>query len=297
MNKSVILTILVLSLVCPPLITGCAGPDPEDEPSAVPLVRLLPGSPGYEGDGTVCGLLNGEYLVKHQKKQTVQEKDPRGKVWIRHEEDWYAVGANGVINKIASPTAGQIPVPAGTVALTDGDTPDRGDKIDFYNNRYNKFAVNTITGLVNGETYGVYRYAELANGDTAGRYKGRLQTENVNSVVNLKGLSVGQSIGLFDEGSIGVNGVSGPFNNNNHLIVLVNTGLRWTEKPQSLIGNTPLRPTIQIDGYDYDIVIEKLSALEGEVSAAAVETEGQQYFILTGSSDFRGYIRLMAKTN
>jgi hypothetical protein len=250
---------------------GCGSPG--NEPPEVPLVRLLPGSPGYEGDGAVRGLLNGEYLVKHQKKQTAQKKDPKGRVWARYEEDWYAVGAEGAIMKIASPTASEIPAYAGTVPLTDG----------------------TIPGLVNGETYGVYRYAELSNGDTVGRFSGRLQTKNVNAVANLQGLSAGEKIGLFDESIIGVRGVSGPLNNNNHLVVLVGTGLRWTEKPQSLVGDTLIRPTIQIDGYDYDIVIEKLSALEGEVSVAAVEAEGQQYFILTGSSDFRGRITLAAK--
>ena len=101
---------------------------------------------------------------------------------------------------------------------------------------------------------------------------------------------------MYDQADdIGFNGVSGPLNNNNELIVLVDTGLRWTEKPQTLIGNAAANPIIRIEGYDYDIVIEKLNALEGEVSAAAVEKEGQQYFILTGSSDFRGRITLAAK--
>jgi hypothetical protein len=290
MNKSVILGVLVFSLVW---VNGCG--DLGDEPPAVPLVRLLPGSPGYEGDGAVHGLLNGEYLVKHQKKETLQEKDPTGKVWTRHEEDWYAVGAEGTTEKIASSTAGEIPASAGTESLNKGTAPNHSDKTDFYDNRYSKFALNSITGLVNGETYGVYRYAELANGDNVGRYRGRLQTENVNAVVNLKGMSAGQSIGLFDEGSVGANGVTGPLNDNNRLVVLVNTGLSWTEKPQSLIGNAASNPTIRMDGYDYDIVIEKLNALEGNVSVAAVETEGQRYFILTGSSDFRGHIRLTAK--
>ena len=279
--------------MCPLLITGCGSI--EDDPPAVLLVRLLPGSPGYEGDGTVYGLLNGEYLVKHQKKQTWQEKDPMGRVLIRHEEDWYAVGTFGIINKIASPTASSIPETAGTVPLIDGDTPEHGNRTDYYDNRYSRYAINIISGLVNGETYGIYRYAELSGGENIGRYRGRLQTENVNAIVNLKGLSPGHSVGLFDEGTQGLNDVSGPLNDYNHLVVLVGTGLSWTEKPQSLIANAASNPTIQIGGYDYDIVIEKLNALEGDVHVAAIETEGQQFFILTGSSDFRGYIRLMPK--
>jgi len=190
MNKNVIiLIILVLLAVCPLLVTGCGSPG--DEPPAVPLVRLLPGSPGYEGDGAVFGLLNGEYLVKHQKRQTVQEKDPMGRVWARHEIDWYAVGGDGTINKIASAT-GEIPSSAGTGRLNLGTDPAHNNWSDFYDNRYGKFARNSISGLVNGETYGVYRYAELSNGDLIGRYKGKLQTENVNAVANLKNMLPGQ---------------------------------------------------------------------------------------------------------
>ena len=271
------------------LISGCGGL--EEEPLAVPLVRLLPGSPGYEGNGMVYGLLNGTYLVKHQKKETRQEKNPEGEVRIWHEEDWYAVGFGGSIVKIAS-SINEIPVSAGSLPLTDSSHPTHGSST-FYNDRYNTFAVNVIAGLANGETYGLYRYAELSNGDSIGRRNGQLQTENVNAIANLKGLSVGQSINLFDAGSS--IGTSGLFNNNNQLLVLVGTGLYWTKSPQSLIGNTASNPTIQINGLDYDIVIEKLIASEGDVSVAAIETDGQQYFILSGSSDFTGFIRIKAK--
>ena len=292
MNKSVILTVLALSLACLLTAAGCAGPG--DEPPVVPLVRLLPGSPGYEGDGAVYGLLNGEYLVKHQKKQTKQGKDPEGRIRIWHEEDWYAVGAYGVIKKIDT-SASNIPLPAGTVKLADGDTPPEQRNEAYYKDRYSDFALNLITGLANGETYGVYRYAELSNGEAVGRYRGKLQTENVNAFANLKGLSAGQSVGLFDDGRNSVSGLSGPLNDNNHLVVLVGTGLNWTEKPQTLTANAASNPTIQVAGYDYDIVVEKLAASEGDASVAAIEEEGQQYFILTGSSDFRGYIRVTAK--
>jgi len=299
-NVQVVLLIMVVSFIC--LLTGC--PEAGEEPSSLhALVELLPGSPGYEGDRSVYGLLNGSYLVKHQKRETWQEKDPDGRIRIFHEEDWYAVDADGVsLLKIAS-SAGDIPAGTQSALLEEGEYPLRGGQVgganalegdggnntyeSYHANRYTSYAVNSITGLVNGETYGVYRYGILSDGDTIGRYNGNLQTEDVNTVVNLKGLTAGQSIGLFDTAM--PNGGSGLLNSNNHLVVLAPTRLYWTRTPQTVFTNIRLR------GYNYDIIIEDRDSAEGNAAVSAIELDGQKYFILTGNGKFAGSISIVPK--
>ena len=296
---------MVLSLITvvffTSLLTSC--PEIGDEPSSLhALVELLPGSPGYGGNGAVYGLINGSYLVMHQKKQTHQDKDPEGRIRIWHDEDWFAVDGSGIVSKIASSTSG-IPTAVQSALLENGEYVLRGGQAgganslegdggtnayeSYHANRYTSFAVNSIAGLVNGETYGVYRYGVLFNGDNVGRYNGQLQTEDVNSVVNIKGLTAGQSIGLFDTAL--PNGGSGLLNSTNHLVVLVPTGLHWTRTPQVVFTN------IRLLGYDYDIIIESRDSANGDAVVSAVEFDGQQYFILTGSNRFAGFIRIVHK--
>ena len=296
---AVILLPEVILFAC--LLASC--PEAEEKPSSLyAMVELLPGSPGYGGDGAVYGLLNGTYIVMHQKKQTRQEKDPAGRIRVFHETDWYAVveqkkggKVERVLKNIASSTDG-IPANAQSALLEDGKYPPRipdfqGVGADIYSafhaDRYRVYAVNSITGLVNGETYGVYRYGALSNGESVGRHNGRLHTEDANTVVNLKGLKAGQSIGMYDvdvpDGRIGL------LNSNNRLVVLVPTGLRWTETPQTVFTNVRLR------GYKYDVIIEDMDFTDGNAQVAAVESEGQQYFILTGNTKFAGYIRIVEK--
>jgi len=293
MNENVRIAVVSLVtavlLVC--LLSGC--PEVGEEPSSLyALVELLPGSPGYGGNEAVHGLLNGAYLVKHQKRQTWQEKDPEGRIRIFHEEDWYAVGSDGAVSQIASSTDG-IPADAESALLEAGRPPLRIPDFNsnayqiYHNDRYTIYAVNSITGLVNGETYGVYRYGVLSNGESVGRYSGTVQTEDVNTVVNLRGLSIGQSIGLFDK--ILPDGGSGLLNSNNHLVVLAPTRLYWTKTPQTVFTNVRLR------GYDFDIIIEDKDSIEGNASVSAIDVEGQMYFILTGNTNFAGYIRIVAK--
>ena len=291
----------VLMILTSWLFSGCGGV--EDEPAVVPLVFLLPGSPGYEGDGAVKGLLNGAYLVMHQKKQTVQEKDPAGRIQIFHEEDWYALDPDGAVSKIASSTGG-IPAAVENTPLSGGkdiifpSAPSNTFHEEYYNNRYNLYAANSITGLVNGESYGVYRYGELKDGQRVGRVVGHLVTYNVNTVVNIKNLAVGESIFLIDRVDTDpIVRPSGVFNDNNRLVVLVGTGLYWTEIPLSLNEDTVMGAALRLIGYDFDIIIEKVTDSFGWVSVDAVKQDGQKYFILTGSLDFKGRIVIAGKGN
>jgi hypothetical protein len=302
MNKNVrIAVVLSITVLSACLLASC--PEIGEEPSSLyALVELLPGSPGYEGNEAVYGLLNGSYLVKHQKKLTQQDKDPEGRIRIWHEEDWYAVDGDGLVSKIASSTS-EIPASATNAVLENGEYVFRGGMTaganalegdggsnayeSYHANRYTSYAVNTIKGLVNGEAYGVYRYGELSDGNNIGRYNGELQTEDVNTAVNLKGLLPGQSIGLFDTAM--ANGGNGLFNRNNHLLVLAPTGLYWTKAPQVVYANIRLR------GYDCDIIIEDRDSTEGRSTVSAVEFDGQQYFILTGTNRFTGFIKIVNK--
>ncbi|MCL2044525.1 MAG: hypothetical protein FWG89_10340 [Treponema sp.] len=278
---------------------GCGELD--SDPAVVPLVSLLPGSPGYAWHSAVRGLLNGEYLVMHQKKETWQEKDPAGKMQIFHKEDWYAVRADRSVYFIASSTGG-IPAAVNTVSLSDGEDvffpalPSTTFHEEYYTNRYDIYAVNIILGLVNGETYGVYRYGELNNGQRVGRGIGHLQTYNVNTVVNIKDLTVGEYIYLIDR--VDINPTvqpSGPFNDNNHLVVLVDTSLYWTEIPLTLNEDASMGAAIRLIGYDFDIIIEKVSDSLGWVSVDAIKQEGQKHFILSGSPAFEGRIIIAGK--
>jgi len=297
MNLTVALFVLMILTSC--FFTSCG--DVGDEPAVVSLVTLLPGSPGYEGDGEVKGLLNGSYLVMHQKKQTVQEKDPAGRIQIFHEEDWYALDWGGEVLKIASSTRG-IPALVENTPLFGGvdvefpNAPSDDFYKDYYNERYNYYAVNSITGLVNGETYGVYRYGELSDGQRVGRVIGDLQTYNVNTVVNIKGLAVGESIFLVDRMDIEMLAMpSGVFNDNNHLVVLVDTGLYWTEIPLELTEKSSSGAVLRLIGKDFDIVIEKIDDSNGRVSVDAIKQDGQSHFIMTGNPNFKGRIAIASK--
>jgi len=289
MKKNFVIALVVLA-AC--LFAAC-GELVEKPSSLYSLVEVLPGPPGYEGNGAVHGLLNGTYLVKHQKKQTRQDKDPEGRIRIWHEEDWYAVDADGAVRKIASSTGG-IPRPAGSVPLEKGEYGFRGgspyDRI--HPHWYTLYAVNSITGLVNGETYGVYRYGELKDGDNIGRFNGQLQTEDANAFANIINLRPGETISLFD--TVLDNGTSGLLNDNNHLVVLTGTGLYWTKTPQSVVTNT------RIKGYDFDILIESRESASGAmdvtpIEVSPIEFDGQPYFILTSSGAFAGNIRIVNK--
>jgi len=280
-------------------LSGCG--EIEDEPAVVPLVSLLPGSPGYEGDGAVKGLLNGAYLVMHQKKQTWQEKDPAGRIQILREEDWYSVGPDGAVLKIASSSDG-IPASVKNTSLDGGkdinfpSAPSSTFHEEYFNNRYDLYATNVITGLINGETYGVYRYGELKNGQRVGRVVGHLLTYNVNTVVNIKGLTVGEYVYLIDRADTDPTvRPSGVFNDNNRLVVLVDTGLYWTEIPLALNEDTFMGAALRLIGYDFDIVIEKVSDSYGWVSVDAVKHAGQNHFILTGNPNFKGRIVIASK--
>jgi len=297
MNLTVALFVLIIFTSC--FFSGCGGI--EDEPAVVPLVSLLPGSPGYEGDGAVKGLLNGAYMVMHQKKQTWQEKDPAGRIQILREEDWYAVGPDGAVLKIASSTGG-IPAVVKNTPLEDGkdikfpSAPSNTFHEEYFNNRYDSYATNVITGLVNGETYGVYRYGELKNGQRVGRVVGHMVTYNVNTVVNIKNLNVGEYILLIDRVDTDpAVRPSGVFNDNNHLVVLVGTGLYWTEIPLALNEDTSMDAALRLIGRDFDIIIEKVTDSFGWVSADAIKQDGQSHFILTGSPDFKGRIVIAGK--
>jgi len=299
--------ITVVFLAC--LMTAC--PEVGEEPSShYALVELLPGSPGYEGDGAVHGLLNGSYLVMHQKKQTQQDRDPEGRIRIWHEVEWFSVGKDGVISTIASSTS-DIPARVENTRLEKGEEVVRGNWYDneglstiyqdYHANRFTFFAVNSITGLDNGETYGVYRYGELSDGDNVGRYNGHLQSEDGNTFINLKGFKAGQSVGLFD--AILPDDGTGLLNANNHLVVLTPTRLHWTKTPQVVFTN------IRLSGYDYDIIIESRDSANGNAVVSAIEFDGQQYFILkahgskeaqiygnkTGNNNFAGFIRIVNK--
>ena len=292
------LVVFLPVLLLPFLLAGCGELGTEE--AIVPLVNLLPGSPGYEGDGTIHGLLNGSYLIKHQKKETTQKMDPAGRMQIYHEEDYYALDGNGALVKIASSNAA-IPSAVANTPLSGGldisfpvSTSDEFHA-GYYDNRYFLYAINTITGLVNGETYGVYRYGELNSGQRIGRIQGHLQTHNVNTIVNIRNLQTGGTIDMIDRRATDpANQSSGIFNANNHLVVLIGTGLYWTEIPQVLSEDSSVNAVLRIIGNDFDIVIEKITA-RGWVSVDAIKEDGQSYFVLTGSPDFRGRIVLAGK--
>jgi len=245
------------------------------EPVNPNLVNLLPGSAGVEGNGKVY-VPNGQYLVRHQKKDVNQEINPAGYDRFWHDEDWYAVDADGSVRWIAS-SAGDIPKAANSAKFT-----------AFFNKQDPAYE---ITGLVNGESYCVYRYGELLNNNRVGRLTGDIATGCYNTVVNLMNMSSTHVVNLW-ETSEDTGNRTGGLNDNNHWIVLVDTPLCWTEFPQTIKENN--NATILLRGYEYDIEI-KMRYPRGWVTAAPVESEGQRYFVITGATTFRGYITVLEK--
>jgi len=266
------------------------------EPVYPNLINLLPGSPGYAGDSQVLGLENGSFLVRHEKEKIHQEKDPAGKIRLWHEEEWFALNAEGeAVVKIAS-RASDIPKHVTTSALNAG--------LDItINGAPRTEAVNVINGLTNGEKYTVYYYGELLNGQRIGRtINGTLGLDgsqapiafysyNYNAVINLKNLSTNHQIQMFDQNE-NTGNRSGVFNDYNHYVVLVDTPLYWTEFQQTIYSQN--NATILLQGYTYNIEIRMMYD-RGFVSVDPIEEDGQQCFIMTGSTDFRGYITIRSK--
>ena len=246
------------------------------EPASPNLVSLLSGSPGYEGDGEVLGLRTDTlYLVRHEKEKVFQEQNPVGEIRMWHDEDWYAVNSSGSIVKIGS---------------SSDDIPGRLD-INA------KLPGTSISGFTNGERYNVYFYGELTSGERLGRTyeltpKPQLATFVYNTVVNLRRLGPNQQINVWEEDEDTGNRAGPLHPTANHLIVLVNTPLYWTEYPQTLIGVAGA--TIRVRGYDYDIEIQSKYARD-LATVAPIEKDGQKYFILTGTYSYRGYIKIVEK--
>jgi hypothetical protein len=103
-------------------------------------------------------------------------------------------------------------------------------------------------------------------------------------------------------GSGGYQTFSQPLNNNNHMIVLVNTPLEFYEF-QRIVPSTTGRQ-LRLKGKDYDIVIEcgdrdfpiegdptfpYLVANHGSFTVDPIR-EGDMYFVLTASHQWRGKI-------
>jgi len=252
------------------LLSGC---EELEEPLKTQLVNLLHGSSGIEGDGIVYGLPNGHYIIKHQKKTINQSIDKAGKVRIWHDEDWYTLDADGSIIWAAS-TASDIPKSANNTPLSAGP------------------ANNVIKGLTNGESYTVYRYGELVNGNRVGRLNGQIATDCYNAFINLKNMSTNDTINLWETNENTGNRTGG-LNDNNYWVVLVDTPLYWTEHPKTIreINNA----TIILEGYDYDIEIS-MRFPRGWVTVAPIEEEGQWYFKMTGANVFRGHITILEKS-
>lgn len=294
-NIAAVLPVLVLFLA------GCKGGFGDiDEPPVVSLINLTQGSAGYEGNGMVLGLRSARYVVKHELKEAVQEKDPKGRVRIFPKEDWYTVDQDGRIAKISSSTGG-IPSIIGSEVLSNGTS---GTSRDHY-----------IIGLTNGEKYTVYFYGEPTDGDlitrlnpspAAGAPAVASYTSNV--FANLKNMNPGDKILVADRttnesGASGYQTFSQVFNKNNHMVVLVNTPLHFTEFPRTFGAVTG--SDVRIRGYDYDIVITSgdrdtpapqapyyMAANYGLLTVSAIEKDGQQYFILTGGTAWRGKIEI-----
>ena len=279
--------------------------DEVEEPTPFPTINLMRGSAGYEGDGEILGLRGNEkYLVRHIKNDVVQEHNPRGKLEIRHLEDWYTVDTLGEVSRIlSSATAGDLPLDINeTLGLLDNSTTT---------------GVNSngkIFGLSNGETYSVYFYGKAVHGERVTRLNPpassgppiALKTFTCNAMLDLRGLAAGQKVMIADNltngaGSGGYQTYSQPLNNNNHMIVLVNTPLGFYEFERRVASTTERQ--LRIKGYDYDIIVEcgdrdypvsdptfpYLVANHGSFTVEPIK-EGDRYFIMTASHQWRGKI-------
>lgn len=300
MRKKMVITGIVI-LTC--LLAGCTEAIEIPYPN---IVDLMLGSAGFAGDGEILGLQNGNYLIRHEKKTIHQEKDPVGKIRLWHDEDWYSVEnsidaeSGNTISKITwlASSASRIPEIVTTDRVGEASNPLGLTSLPMAP------GVNTITGLTNGEKYSVYFYGAVNNGQRVGRTWNApdgdlgtggplvLATLNYNTVVDIRGLNTNQSIQLLDQFS-NTNSRSGVFVADfNHIIVLVNTPLHWTEFKQTIYQKDGA--TILLQGEEFNIEI-RMRYDRGYVSVAPIEEEGQKYFILTGDSEFRGYITRRAK--
>ena len=271
------------------IMAGCGKAEEPD----YGLVNLQHGSPGYGADREVRSLINGMYLVKHEKTEIVQEKDKDGNLFKRHLEDWYAVKAdadgNGSIVKIAS-SLNDIP---GTINGIDRLL--KSDEFDFdLDPVMNPKGKNIIKGLTNNETYGVYFYGEL-NTDKmrVGRRTGELSTWNYNAIANIKNLAIGDRIYLWESELNSGNETSG-LCDNNCLVVLVNTPLEFTDYNLEMEGGEGEGANIIVKGRDFNIEV-KNRYNSSWASVAPIQSDGQQYFILTAGRTFRGFITKINK--
>jgi len=302
MNKRFLLGGLALVILASGILGACDDWYGDvEEPPLFDLIDLMAGSAGYEGDGAILGLRGGErYLLKHEKKETTQERDPfTGKIRIYPVEDWYVVDASGGLAKIAASTS-DIPSVFETEALNNGTSEaDRDHK---------------ILSLANGEKYGAYFYGRPNPGDRVVRLRSTLTTAplatfTLNAVLNIRHFVPGNKVLLADNiangaGSGGYQTYSQLFNDNNHMVVLVGTSLHLYEFPRTFGGNTGAN--LRIRGYDYDIIVEcgdfdlpvsdptypYLLANHGNVTVEAIVKEGQTYFVMTATEPWRGKIHI-----
>jgi hypothetical protein len=284
MYKKIIMVFIICLLGLCFTFTSC---DAEiEEPLVLDLISLQSGSPGYEGDGAIHGLRNGSYIIRHTKETVYQEKDPLGNIFFRNAEDWYAVDDQGLIFLVSSSICG---IPA---------VIENNFRLDLEPSNFDTNAnpihlgLNTIRGLTNGERYTVYKYGELSNGDRVGRLTGDLPTRSYNAFLNLKNIEIGRDVYLADQNE-DTNNRTGGLSSINHWVVLVDTPLSWTEFPQS-VGDR-VDASITLEGRDFDIEIRTQFNRGGLVTVHNIAKEGQQYFIMTGSQTWRGWITLKNK--
>jgi hypothetical protein len=105
-------------------------------------------------------------------------------------------------------------------------------------------------------------------------------------------LSVGQQIVLWESNNFTSTNFTNALNDNNHLIVLVNTPLYWTEFPQNVMN--VIGAKLVLEGEDFNVEITNLTNF-GTATIASIEEKGQHYFVMTGTSTFRGSIAIVAK--
>jgi len=274
-----------------------------EEPAITDLIVLLSGSDGFEGDGAIHGLRGGErYLLKHERKEAIQERDPLGKVRVHPLEDWYVVDAQGGIAGIAD-TPSDIPSIVQAGRLNNGTNVTSRDHV--------------ISGLINGEKYRLYFYGRPAPEERITRLRGvvnenaPLATYTCNSVLNIRHFVPGNTVVLAEYIINGTTGItayqshSQLFNDNNEMIVLVGTPLYFHEDPRSVGGYTGA--SLRIRGYDFDVIVESgddrplpgyeiydgrpvMRAEYGLVTVAPILRDGQKYFVLTAHTNWRGKI-------
>jgi hypothetical protein len=301
-----LITCITVFLLAGFVFTGCD--DDIEEPPLTNLINILSGSPGFSGDQEILGLRGGErYLIKHARKEATQERDPEGRVRIFPMEDWYAVDSGGGIVKIASSTSG---IPN---LIPEAERLNNGTSAAFPASHDHK-----ISGLLNGENYSAYFYGEAFHNSVVVRLRhtslaSPLATFTCNSVLNLRNLIPGNQVMLADNytthhvsAADGYQTLSQVFNDNNHMIVLVGTPLYFHEEARTSGGFRGAN--IRIRGYDYDIIVQsgqlggadnfpgqpgEIPAMFGLFTVDAIERDGQQFFVLTAGSQWRGKIRLV----